>query len=74
MNINTVFSLNGLQNLEINQNSPIKNMTEIRTDSEPVSWHWSEISKEAILRKNPAIKRIRNKLKDNRKALYRSKP
>ena len=48
-------------------------MTEIRTYDDPVSWHWSEISKEAILRKNPAIKRIRNKIKDKKKNFYKIK-
>ncbi|MHA2336143.1 MAG: hypothetical protein ACXACX_02520 [Candidatus Hodarchaeales archaeon] len=46
-------------------------MIEFRTDGESVSWHWSELSKEAILRKSPAIRRIRNRIKDSRKIVYR---
>ena len=44
-----------------------------RTDNEPVSWHWSENSIEAILRKSPAVRRIRNKVKDERKKSYNIK-
>lgn len=46
-----------------------------QTNEEPVSWHWTEgeISIDAILRKNKAIRRIHNKLKEKRRNVYRDR-
>ena len=42
-------------------------MSEYRTIDDPISWHWTEISKDSILRKYKKIRIIRNKLKEKRK-------
>lgn len=45
-----------------------------QTNEEPVSWHWTEwISINTILRKNKAIRRIHNKLKEKRRKAYRDR-
>ena len=48
-------------------------MTESRTDNEPVSWHWSDNSIEAILKKSVAVRRIRNKIKEDQRNRNRNK-
>ena len=45
-------------------------MTESHTFEEPISW---QRSKEAILRKSARVRRIRNKLKEERKQAYRNR-
>lgn len=44
-------------------------MTESRTNND----YWFEISKEAILRKSLAVRRIYNKLKNKRRKAYRTR-
>ncbi|MFX1479925.1 MAG: hypothetical protein ACFFCI_17540 [Promethearchaeota archaeon] len=48
-------------------------MFESRTYDRPVSWHWTEVSKEAILRKSASIRRIRNKRNKERKIHFQGK-
>ncbi|MFW9873818.1 MAG: hypothetical protein ACFFG0_11990 [Candidatus Thorarchaeota archaeon] len=42
-------------------------MNESQTIDDPITWHWTEISKDVILRESKHIRHIRNKLKEEKK-------
>ena len=48
-------------------------MVESQIKDKPLSWHWSDVSEEANMKKALSLKRIRNKPKDAQKYVYRKK-